>query len=790
MHKLSTTILSLTLLSFSTSALAFGFGFGSSDDELLRAEEAFIIEKPVIENGEIKASWKIADGYYLYGHAFKFSTETPGVVLGEQTKRAGKIKTDQFFGDVEVYRDRITVSIPVEKTTDLEEFTLLTEFQGCADIGVCYPPTKKPFTLALSEVVATQQIAPAGLALTNKVEASQSSSSSSAEVLSSFRSSLGLDEPELLLADDAFAFVPGINEKEIVATWRIANKYYLYRDKIKLEFRNTSATLETPELPPGVVEIDPILGEHESYRGEVTISFPIKNGGNFPTNAVLYAEYQGCADVGVCYPPIKKTFKLSELATVAPTKTTPTAIKPTAPSTAVATTSTTNAAVTQNNNTGLPQSSFSKTISEGSLLKITLAALGFGLLLAFTACMYPMIPILSSIIIGQGEKMSMAKGFSLSLVYVLSLAVTFGIIGALTALFFQGIGLQAYFQSPWVLIPFILLFIALSLSMFGFFDIQLPASLQSKISTFSHKHKGGEFLGVAIMGSLSALIIGPCGGPILLAALGYAASTGSFVNGFIAMFALGLGMGLPLLLVGIGGGSILPKAGNWMHAVKAIGGVILLAIALIFLERMPGLFPTPLVMLLWAALFIVSGVFIGAFDAIQKNRSGWYRLWKGLGLFMVFYGILVMAGGMTGGSRATDPLHGSRLFSSSTAAVPLHEFVKVKSIDDVKREIRKANAQGKTVMLDFYADWCVYCKYLDQYVFPDPRVQASLNNTVLLKADVTKVDELDNALMEYMGVALPPAVLFYDKNGDEIKRLRVIGEMNADEFAAHIANQL
>ncbi len=783
------SLISLVFLGTSTTTFAF---FGSSANKLLPVDEAFTIEPPIINNGKIQATWKIEDDYYLYGDNFKFSTESQGIGLGEPVKAAGKIKADPYFGDVEIHRGSISISIPVENTAGLKEFTLNTEFQGCADIGVCYPPTKRSFTLALAGVVSGAPASTEKPAFNKpaSVEAAQSSSSSSMNVLSDLRNSLGFDEPELLPADDAFAFIPGINENEIVAQWRVADEYYLYKDKIKLELRNTSATLEPADFPQGVMEDDPILGETESYRGDLTIRFPIKNGADIPADAVLYAEYQGCADIGVCYPPIKKTIKLSDLALVNPA-TKPTTSKSTVAPSAGSTTKAvkTTASEVPQNTSVIPQNGFDKIISEGSLLKITLAALGFGLLLAFTACMYPMIPILSSIIIGHGEKMTMAKGFTLSLVYVLSLAVTFGIVGALTALFFKGVGLQAYFQSPWLLIPFVLLFITLSLSMFGFFDIQIPSSIQTRLNAISHRQKGGSFLGVAIMGALSALIIGPCGGPVLVAVMGYAAATGDMVNGFVAMFALGLGMGLPLLLVGIGGGSLLPKAGNWMTVVKAAGGVILLAVALVFLERMPSIFPTPVVMLLWAALFIISGIYIGAFDAIQSERSKWHRLWKGLGLFMVFYGMLVMVGGMTGGSKATDPLHNSRLFSSSSA-VKIHEYIKVKTVDDLQQEIKRASAQGKTVMLDFYADWCVYCKYFDQYVFPDPRVQKALNNTVLLKADVTKTDEHDNALMKHVGVVLPPAILFYDKNGNEMRQLRVIGEMKANQFYAHINNKL
>ena len=270
--------------------------------------------------------------------------------------------------------------------------------------------------------------------------------------------------------------------------------------------------------------------------------------------------------------------------------------------------------------------------------------------------MYPMIPILSSIIVGQGSEVSMLKGLSLSSIYVFSLAVTFGIVGAITATVAGGIGIQAYFQNPWVLSAFALLFIVLAFSMFGFYDIQVPAALQNKLSNLSNKQKGGSLIGVAIMGALSALIVGPCGGPVLAAMLGYAAASASMAKGFAALFALGLGMGLPLLVVGAGGGKLLPKAGNWMSAVKATAGVILLAVSLIILERMPHLFPPGLTMLLWALLLIVSGIYLGAFSSTDSSASGWSKLWKGLGVAAIVYGAIVMFGGQMGGQSVSDPL--------------------------------------------------------------------------------------------------------------------------------------
>jgi thiol:disulfide interchange protein DsbD len=433
----------------------------------------------------------------------------------------------------------------------------------------------------------------------------------------------------------------------------------------------------------------------------------------------------------------------------------------------------------------------------GRLMNASLfSVLGFsliaGVLIAFTACMYPMIPILSSIIVGQGEQITPARAFTLSLVYVEGMALTFGVIGAFMASVGSSIGIQAYFQSPWLLIPITVLFILLSLSMFGFYNIQIPSALQSKINTVSNQQKGGTLLGVAIMGILSALIIGPCGGPVLVAELTYAASTANPVNGFLALFAFGNGMGIPLLIVGASGGKLLPKAGTWMDAVKGTAGVILLAVALVILERMPNIFSPALIMVLWSALFIISGVYLGALEPLQQEATGWKRFWKGFGIVLIIYGVLVLIGGITGGKNVFDPMHGStltsRVTSGSTESDAGHEvsFMRIKTVEDLEQSIAKASQSGQTVMLDFYADWCGYCQTLEQYVFPDSRVQSALSNTILLQANVTDMDDEDTRLMKHLGVSLPPTILLYDTTGKELTEYRIVGEVDADQLSAHL----
>ena len=285
---------------------------------------------------------------------------------------------------------------------------------------------------------------------------------------------------------------------------------------------------------------------------------------------------------------------------------------------------------------------------------------------------------------------------------------------------------------------------------------------------------------------------------MLVAELAYAGASESLAKGFLALFVFGNGMGLPLLLVGLTGGKLLPRAGTWMNAVKAVAGVILLAVGIVILERMPGIFPVGLTMTLWALLFVVGGVYMGALEPIREGASGWWRFWKGIGLVFVFYGFVVLLGGMSGGSSVTDPLHGSRLLGGGTAVVapgtsgqPASaaaklEFRTIKSLADFRAEVAQANAQGQTVMLDFYADWCTYCKQFESYVFTDPGVQQALANTVLLKADVTATDAQDRELMEALGVFLPPAILFIGEDGEERRAQRVVGYMDAERFRQRV----
>jgi len=794
----------ISLLFFSNTSFAI------SQDDLLKPDVAFKPTLSQISPERIKATWEIADGYYLYRNRFSFKSDNPDITMGEPTFPKGKIKDDPAFGKVETYRHSVSIEIPITYKNDAT-LSLKTKSQGCADIGVCYPPQKKTLTLLLAANETDT---------TAKKPAIKKSINLAKELgISTLGSADAPLPPDKAFAFDIVAKGNVENNQTILnARWNITPGHYLYQHKIKFSLVSPEgASLGAPVLPEGKKEHDEYFGDIVIYDKDFEISVPVSGLTDLNNNnsITVKTSYQGCSKLtGICYPPQhkKQIIKLVSSSATASKKTDATSTdtlinneikKATSPSSTTST-STATTAITQNDDITFnkPKEKFStgnelldNALNSNNLWFIFFAALGAGLILAFTACMYPMIPILSSIIVGQGEEVSALKGFSLSAIYVLALAVTFGVVGAITASFASGVGIQAYFQNPWVLSFFALLFIILAFSMFGFYDIQVPAGLQNKLSNISNQQKGGTFVGVAIMGALSALIIGPCGGPALAAMLTYAAASSSLFNGFIALFALGLGMGLPLLIVGAGGGKILPKAGNWMTAVKAGAGVILLAVSLIILERMPHLYSPLLTMMLWAMLLIVSGVFLGAFGSTEE-KSGWFKFWKGLGLFLVFYGLLVMIGGQLGGKTVTDPFYGVSLSSASSseggiAKTNAHvKFKRIKSIADLKQEIGLAKQQNKAVMLDFYADWCGYCIKYERYIFPATKVKMQMDKMVLLQADVTTMDKTDTELMTALGVSLPPAILFFGKDGKEIPSSRVVGEMNVDEFSAHLTKTL
>jgi thiol:disulfide interchange protein DsbD len=555
--------------------------------------------------------------------------------------------------------------------------------------------------------------------------------------------------------DPLVAFKPeakALDDKTVEVRYSIAKGYYLYRDKFK--FAAEGATVGTPAFPAGKKKHDDNFGDVEVYYKEVAIRLPVEANQSGPLNLKVTA--QGCADAGVCYPPQEQ-----QLSVTLPAPGSVSAAPAAAEGDALGDESGHIAGLLKNAGFWLAVSSF----------------FGFGLLLALTPCVFPMIPILSGIIVGQGHHVSRSKSFLLSLAYVLGMAVTYAALGVVAGL--TGTLLSAALQNPWVLGGFAGVFVVLSFSMFGFYELQLPSFLQSKLSEeASHLH-GGHLAAVFAMGALSAVIVGPCVAAPLAGALLYIGQTGDAVLGGVALFAMALGMGVPLLLVGLSANTLLPKSGPWMEAVKQAFGVILLSTALWLVAPV---LPAALVMAGWALLLIVPAVYMHALDPLPPRASGWQRFWKGIGIVMLLAGAALVVG-LAAGSR--DPLQplkalaGSAGGGSAVAAAPAVPFTRVKSVADLDARVQAA---GKPVMLDFYADWCVSCKEMERFTFSDAKVQAKLAGFTLLQADVTANSADDKALLQRFNLFGPPGIIFFDAKGKEITGLRVVGFQDAATF--------
>jgi thiol:disulfide interchange protein DsbD len=568
---------------------------------------------------------------------------------------------------------------------------------------------------------------------------------------------------EFLDPEDAFRFTHVVGRDGTVRlNWGIADGYYLYRDKFGAKTSATGVVVGTLDRPPGVMKKDPDFGDVAIYRNNASVVVPVVKGVSAAPSAPLEVTYQGCAEDGICYPPIKKNIEILFDALV------PAAVAA-------------EPAFTNSSSTIMSADTIAAQLATRSLLVVAGTFFVFGLLLAFTPCVFPMVPILSGIIVGQAQPVSLKRGLMLSGIYVLAVAVTYACVGLLAGLF--GHNLQATFQQPSVLIGFSLVFVALALSMFGFYELQLPIAIQNRIDRYSRSRDGGKLLGVAVMGVFSAIIVGPCVAPPLAGALIYLGHQGSPIVGGVALFALGLGMGTPLLLVGASAGKLLPRSGSWMDAVKRVFGVMLLGVAIWFMER---ILPGPVVLLLWALLLIVSAVFIGAFDQVPSAQSGWRRLFKGLGLAMLCYGMVLIVGA---GSGAADPF---RPLKPLVGGGESHasEFTPIKGLAGLNAGLERARAQGRPVVLDFYADWCVECKYLERDTFSDDTVKAALSKVLLLRADVTLNDAADQALLKKFELFGPPAVLFFDATGIEKRTMRVLGFVGPVNFSGHLAQFL
>jgi len=583
--------------------------------------------------------------------------------------------------------------------------------------------------------------------------------------------SLGGDD-DILDPDDAFQISYDSQPGQFKASWVIAEGHYLYREKMQISTEDSSVKAQPLVMPAGDEKDDPVFNKtlfvfHDFT--EVTLPYQYTESGD--KEVTFKVKYQGCSEIsGICYPPQTKKFTVK--------------ISPVSAAQAAAL-ATEQAAAGAASEPLSEQDEIADALRSGDTWLTLLIFFGAGLLLALTPCVFPMIPILSGIIVGQGTDITTRKAFFLSLVYVLAMALTYTVVGVLVGL--SGENIQAWFQNPWIIGSFAAIFVALSFSMFGFYELQMPSSIQNKLASISNSQQGGNIAGVAIMGFLSALIVGPCVTAPLVGALIYIAETGDAVLGGMALFSLSMGMGAPLLLIGASAGKLLPKAGAWMEAVKAVFGVLLLALAIWLLDRVV---PVEVTMTLSAALIIVSAIYMGAIDNIDAGASGWKKLWKGSGMVMLIYGIIILIGVASGGNSLLQPLKGLSLGGGAQQQATKLAFTKIKGVEGLNAELAKAKASGKPVMLDFYADWCVSCKEMEAFTFSDPAVHAALDGVTLLKADVTADDEKDKALNAHFGIFGPPAIMFFGTDGNERRNYRVVGYVPADKFAPHVRSAL
>ena len=582
----------------------------------------------------------------------------------------------------------------------------------------------------------------------------------------------GAEQPEFLDPDEAFIVSAEVVSKDVInVRWKIADGYYLYRDKFQFSIQNDNIrqdddlTITDVKLPEGKLKNDPDFGSVWVNYHNVDAQLTVQRSDAEESTAELLVNYQGCKEDVLCYPPVSKILPINLIASAVAE---------------VATGADESAASEPGTKELSEQDEITEHLSDDAFLQNIIVFLGFGLLLALTPCVFPMIPILSGIIVGQGRNITTLRSFYISLTYVISMALTYAVLGVIAGSF--ELNLQAASQNVWVITAFSGVFVLLALSMFGFYELQLPSSWHSKHSHASGK-LGGTLPGVAAMGVLSAIIVGPCIAPPLAGALLYIGQTGDAMLGGSALFAMGLGMGVPLLAIGTSAGKLLPRAGAWMETIKHIFGVLMLGVAVWFMERV---LPGSLALALWALLFIVTAIYMGALDRSER-QSKWQGLWRGLGLAMLVYGLILMVGAASGGSNMFKPLQ-SLLNKDQAGDVRSNilSFQPIKGVDGLQSVLDQAANEDKFVILDFYADWCITCKEMEHEAFSDSRVHQMLSNVILLQADVTENDELDKALLKKFNLYGPPAILFFNKQGIEEKSHRLVGFMDTEDFLKHV----
>jgi thiol:disulfide interchange protein DsbD len=573
-------------------------------------------------------------------------------------------------------------------------------------------------------------------------------------------SSLFSNDDEFLTVEQAFEFNFYQKNDQLQVTFKIAEGYYLYRHQFKFSVEN--AEIVPVELPQGEDHEDEFFGVQQIFTEQLVFAVKLAQVND---NASITIRYQGCAAKGLCFPPKKKTIKLSKISS-----------QQAAPASVLSAIGGSNQAdsntqpATENTTTS-EQHQLADMLKGDNIWLTLLAFFVGGLLLSFTPCVFPMYPILTGIIVGQGDKLSTSKAFRLSFAYVQGMAVTYTLLGIVVAL--AGAQFQAMFQHPAVLIGLSVLFIFLALSMFGKFNLALPSSWQNKLNNISNSQKGGSYFGVVVMGAISGLVASPCTTAPLTGALLYISQSGDIWLGASALYALSLGMGVPLLVLGSSGGKLLPKAGTWMTVIKNIFGLLLLAVPIFLMERF---LPEIATQILWAILILASA---GYFYTVNQQTEN--NFWFGVRSVVIFVMIFF------GANQAYQLVNPTQQIAVTSEQGSQQHFSKVATLAELTSAVEKANAQGKTVMVDLYADWCVACKEFEEYTFNSPKVQQALNNTVLIQVDMSDFDSTNNAeFAQHYKVLGLPSILFFDQQGQELTQQRVTGFMDAEAFTSHL----
>ncbi|MDE0094842.1 MAG: protein-disulfide reductase DsbD [Gammaproteobacteria bacterium] len=787
------------------------------DDVLLPEDEAFAFSARLLPDNSIEARWEIADGYYMYRDKMGYDIVGDNGFSGSVELPPGKPKHDEFFGDVEVYTGSLRMVLPLKDAGS--GFTLIADGQGCNEpVGVCYPPVRHEITFlpGISNAYADPASGqPSGNVLSELTGSAAGTGSQSeddpvaelrnllkptpanpdsdpAELLPDTRSSAadgsgesssagdedsvaalknlletGFPQPEFLPPEEAFKLsVDVVDGNTLEARFDVVEGYYLYRDKISFSGQG-DARVGDYALPAGEEKQDEFFGLSRVFKYPFTVPIDLQRTAPGAGSIILEAGYQGCADQGICYPPSTQSVTLAL-----------------PPMISAAAASETVTPVGGGDDGIRPSGGAGPDTDTRSLLSILAGALLAGLLLTFTPCVLPMIPILSGVIAGQGENLTRRRGGALAMVYVIGTAVTYAAMGWVAGA--TGEQLQAYFQNVWAIGIMAVIFFLMALSMFGLYEIQMPSAIQSRLQN-STSGMGGSFPMVFLLGLVSALIVGACVSPILISFLGIAVSRADPVLGAQMMFVMSLGMGVPLIALGFGAGYLLPKAGAWMDLVKHFFGILLIAVAIYLL----GVLPAVPVLLVWGVFFIILSTYLGATQSLPDGASGWRRLAKGIGTVLLIWGIAAIVGGFYGERDLLKPLP-ARLFSigGSTAAPEpeTHLFTAVSNTAELDQQFVQARQSGRRIMLDYYADWCVDCVKMEKSTFQDPAVARVLEERYLaLQVNVTDPkDPGTRSVKKRFGVFGPPAVLFFDQNGNPLKELSFYGYRNPEDFLALI----